>query len=214
MKEIEDMNELEGPDGPDGPEDLDQRDEVDQLGPDLSERVDQAVFQCEVQSNNDVNQPLFMLAKKLRGIEEELNVQFSVKVLETVINQWRIENHTRLDKDYDYLTELLDKLSMVRFPEGQALRKALEIAKGTVPPKETARLSPDVQLLASLCRELQRQARFGFFFLDGRSAAKVLHRPHETVASWLRALRRVGVIKLALRGHPGVASRYSYVAND
>src|SRR5262249_32617162 len=113
MEEIEDISEVEGPDGPDGPEDLDQREEIDQLGPDLSDRVNQAIFQCEVQSNNDVNQPLFMLAKKLRGIEEELNVQFSVKTLETVIERWRSENQSRLDKDYDYLTELLDKLSMV-----------------------------------------------------------------------------------------------------
>ena len=78
--------------------------------------------------------------------------------------------------------------------------------------KKTNILPRNVKLLACLCRELQRQAGITPFFLDGRSAAKVLGRPHETVASWLRALCRVGVITLKAKGRLGFASRYLYIA--
>jgi hypothetical protein len=62
---------------------------------------------------------------------------------------------------------------------------------------------------AANCSAKQEQIPF---FLDGRSAAKVLGRPHETVASWLRALRRVGVIALEAKGRLRFASRYRYIA--
>ena len=63
-----------------------------------------------------------------------------------------------------------------------------------------------------LCRQLQIEAGTNPFFLDGRSAAKVLGQPHETVASWLRALRRLEVIALDKKGRRGHASRYRYIA--
>ena len=214
MEETEEAEEAEEAEGPEGPKDSNERKEIDGLGPldsDLSERIDQAVIECKVQSNNDVNRPLFMLAHKLRGIQEELDIRFSVDVLETVIYRWKFFSKQYVNDHHDYLTELLDKLSLVRFPEGHALAMALEIANGAAPPKKTERLSADVQLLASLCRELQRQAGNKPFFLDGRSAAKVLGRAHETVASWLRALQRLGVIRRVSRGCPGMASRYLYV---
>jgi hypothetical protein len=95
------------------------------------------------------------------------------------------------------------------------LVKAFEVAKHLPPPKQTLRLSRGVQQLASLCRELQRQAGPKPLFLDGRSAAKLLGKPHRTVASWLRALGdpRLRVIELVNKGRLGVASRYRYIAD-
>jgi hypothetical protein len=190
-----------------------ERPEIDKLSPDLLERIDAVISEHRVPADGNVNRPFFMLAHEQRSIEEELNVRFSINVIIEVVRRWKTRNHDHLDDDHDYLTEYLDKLSLVRYPRGRALLQAVEVARNTEPPKQTLRLSPDVQLLASLCKVLQQQAGNEPFFLDGRSAAKALGRPHETVASWLRALRRpLGVISLVSQGRPGKASRYLYVA--
>src|SRR5262249_21670849 len=152
--------------------DLQERQEVS-LGPKLFLKINKAIPECRV-LNGDTNRPLFMLAHTVRSIEEELNVRFSIDATAEVVKRWKASNHGQLEENHDYLAEFLDKLSLVRFPRGQALLRALEIARTVVPPKQTALLSPDVQLLASLCRVLQQQAGKKLFFLDGRSAAKAL----------------------------------------
>jgi hypothetical protein len=209
--EIDETEEPEEAEERQEAEDLQEKEEVATLGPELSMRIDEAISECRVSGNRDINRPLFMLAHKIRSIEEELNVRFSVDVIAETFHRWQGQNHDHLENDHDYLAEFLDKLSLVRFPRGRALARAVEIAKNIVPPKQTMRLSSDVQLLASLCGVLQRQSDKKHFFLDGRSAAKALGRPHETVASWLRALRRLGVIRLISKGCRGMASRYVYL---
>jgi hypothetical protein len=179
---------------------------------DLWGRIDNAISQCPVTIPKSVNRPLFMLAHKIRGLEEEQASMFALDVITEIVRRWQSRNQHNLEDNHDYLMEFLDKLALVRFPRGRALVNALAAAKRLPPPKQTTSLPRDVQLLACLCRELQRQAGTNPFFLDGRSAAKALGRPHETVASWLRALRRVGVIALEAKGQLRFASRYRYIA--
>jgi hypothetical protein len=188
-----------------------EREELARLGPKLFLRIDEAISECRVSGNRDTNRPLFILAHKLRSTEEELNVRCSVDVIAQTLRRWQEQNHDHLKEDHDYLAEFLDKLSLVRFPRGRALLQAVEVARKVAPPPQTALFSPDFQLLATLCSVLQHQAGEKPFFLDGRAAAKALGRPHETVASWLRALCRLGVIRLISKGKRGVASRYEYI---
>src|SRR5262249_50510234 len=169
--------------------------EVDELDSTQWEGIDEAIGQCEVQRDKDVNRPLFKLAHAVRSMEEELKVRFSIEITAEIVHRWQEQNHSYLDHLHDYLAEFLDKLSLVRFPRGRTLLRAVEIARYIQPPKKTKQLSSDFQLLANLCGVLQQQAGEKAFFLDGRSAAKALGRPHETVASWLRALQRLQIIK-------------------
>jgi hypothetical protein len=198
--EIEEIEESNGSEA---------REELSDLNPKLWKRIDEAISVCNVDDSGSVNRPLFMLAHKVRSIEEELKVRFSGHVAAEVVYRWQHHNH--LENDHDYVIEFLDKLSLVRYPKGRALARAVEIARGLVPPKKTTFLSPDVQLLASLCKVLQQQRGKQPFFLDGRSAATVLGRPHETVASWLRGLHHLGVIRRVSRGVRGMASFYLYL---
>jgi hypothetical protein len=174
--------------------------------------IDNAVCQCPVITHKSTNRPLFMLAHKIRGFEEEQASMFSLDVITEIVRRWQSRNQHNLEDNHDYLMEFLDKLSLVRHPKGRALVNAFVAAKRLPPPKQTTGLSRDVQLLACLCRELQRGAGENPFFLDGRSAAKVIGLRHETVASWLRALQRLWVIKLETKGRRGFASRYRYIA--
>jgi hypothetical protein len=209
--EIDEAEEAEESQEPEELEEKEEREELATLSSNLFLRIDEAISECGVYRDRDVNRPLFMLAHKLRSIEEELNVRFSLDVIAQTLPRWQEQNNDQLDNNHDYLTEFLDKLSLVRFPEGRALARAVEIASGIVPPKQTKPLSPDVQLLTSLCSVLQSWAGEKPFFLDGRSAATALGRPHETVASWLRALCCLGVIKRVSKGSRGMASRYLYL---
>lgn len=206
IDEIGETEEAEESQEPEELEEKEEREELATLSPNLSLRIDEAISECGVYRD-----PLFMLANRVRSIEEELTIHFSVDVIAEIVHRWKAQNHDRLDDDRDYLTEFLDKLSLVRYPRGRALAMAVESARGIVPPKETKRLSADVQLLASLCSVLQRLAGKKPFFLDGRSAAKALGKPHETVAGWLRALRQLGVIRRVSKGRRGMASRYVYL---
>lgn len=223
LDELDEVKERHGPEeaqGPKGPQEDDDTDEVDELG-EVNElqseqwkRLDEAICNSEVHRSKDVNYPLFMLAHEVRGLEEELEVRFSIDITAEIVRRWSEQNHCYLDSDHDYHTEFLDKLSLVRFPKGRVLLRAVELAKKRLPPKQTRHSRPDVQLLACLCRVLQEQACNKPFFLDGRSAARGLGKPHESVASWLRALCRMRVIKLVSRGHIGTASRYLYIASS
>jgi hypothetical protein len=194
--ETQETHELQEPQETDeshetkGKRQLSQREEIGRLGLKLLFTIDEPISECRVFDGN-VNRPLFMLAHKVRTIEEELNRRFSINVCSQILDRWKEQNRDQLERGHDYLVEFLDKLSLVRYPKGRALANAVELARDIAPPAATQLLSRDVQLLASLCKVLQQQAAEKPFFLDGRSAAKALAKPHETVASWLRALCRL-----------------------
>jgi hypothetical protein len=211
-EEIEEIKEAKESQEPEESGELKEWEETGECNRDLLGTIENAISQCPVTIHKSVNRPLFILAPKIRGIEEEQSLKLSLELISEIVRRWQSRNRQNLEDNHDYLTEFLDKLSLVRHPKGRALVNALRAAKRLPPPKQTTRLSRDVQLLACLCRELQREAGTNPFFLDGRSAAKALGHPHETVASWLRALRHVGVIALEAKGRRGVASRYRYIA--
>lgn len=189
-------------------------DEIDELPAGVWEKIRKAILTCPVGSDGNTNGSLFDLAREVRGYEEDFGKRFSVKILKQIIYQWHLANLRNLNANKDYLIEFLDKLSLVRFPAGMVLVKAFEMAKAQPPPRVVVGFPQRFQLLARLCRELQRQAGNEPFFVDGRSVAKVLGEAHSTVASWLRALCRLQVIWLIRKGHIGHASRYRYICSD
>jgi hypothetical protein len=212
--EEEEKQDTKEPEESEEAEESKEAQEIDDLNPALLEIINPVISECTVGTGKEFDSPLFMLAHKVRGLEETLKRRFSVDATSAIIQRWQSVNQSRLDHSHDYLAEFFDKLSLVRFPPGRALFNAYEAAKKQSAPKQTMRLSRDVQLLACLCRELQREAETKPFFLAGRSAAKVLGKPHETVASWLRTLQYLGVISLVSKGQRGFASRYRYIARD
>jgi hypothetical protein len=188
--------------------------EIDEVFAHVWDQISKAILMSAVGSDGNTNHPLFDLAREVRGGEERLRRTFSPKILKKIIEQWQSANLTNLKPDKDYLIEFLDKLSLVRFPAGMVLVKAFKRANNQPPPSRLKGFPRGFQLLGCLCRELQRQAGTEPFFADGRSVAKVLDIPHETIASWIRALCRLRVVYLVKRGVTGRASRYRYIAPD
>jgi hypothetical protein len=159
--------------------------------------------------------PLFRLAREIRGIEERLHQQFSCEATLNVGKQWQAANKDHLLPDHDYNAELIDKLSLVRNPAGTVLAEVLACARNSPDIPQTVSFCENLQLLAKLCRELQRRVGDHPFFLDGRWAARLLGEPHTPVASWLRGFcGRLELLKLVSRGVIGRASEYRCIAEN
>ena len=173
------------------------------------------ISKCPLGKDRKSNAPLFDLAREIRGMEGRLQLRFGTKLIAEIIRRWKEVNKAYLLPGHDYHAELLDKLSFVRKPAGAVLAEALACARDKPPLTQTLGFSEELQLLARLCRELQRRARNKPFFLDGRWAARLLGVPHTSVASWLRALcGRLGVLQLVSKGVTGRASQYLYIADN
>jgi hypothetical protein len=218
IKEAQDTNEIKEAHDGDETEETEQigratGNSIDTLSPNPLDKIDAAMCDHRVLSYGDFNRSLFMLAQTVRSIEEELKCRLSIPLTAEIAKKWQTSNRDNLDKDHDYVAEFFAKLDLVRFPQG-GLARAVEVARSVPPPKQTLPLGAECQLLAKLCRVLQYLSGNKPFFLDGRSAAKVLDIPHRTVADWLHALRRLGVISPVTKGRLGKASRYRYIASE
>ena len=188
--------------------------EIDELPAGVWDGISKVILTCAVGSDGNTNRPLFDLAREIRGCAGRHKIKFALSLLKQISERWKSANSQNLDPNKDYFIELIDKLYLVRLPAGKVLSDAFELAKNGVAPVVLKPFSRGVQVLACLCRELQRRAGKEPFFLDGRSAAQILGQAHTTVAGWLRVFCRLGVIQEVQKGHIGHASRYRYICPD
>lgn len=111
----------------------------------------------------------------------------------------------------------------VKFPKGAEPMVAIfEKAKaGPLPAAASRYESPGVRLLVALCRELQRVSGQNPFYLDCRTAARLLAAggvsdvSHVTAWRWLSLLVHDHVVDIAEKGDRGRrrASRYKYLGD-
>jgi hypothetical protein len=101
----------------------------------------------------------------------------------------------------------------VLVPKGETLQAAFERAKHKQPPRKLSTIrNKGVQLLASLCRELQEMMGDQPIMLHQASIAELFgHSDHRNVSNWIRALKTLGVLTVAKRWGFGKSQRYFYV---
>jgi hypothetical protein len=160
------------------------------------------------------NKQLHELAREIRGTENRRAKKLTERQYKRISEKWESASAPFLRPGNDYFTELLAKLDCVTVPKGETLCAAFERAKRREPPSKTLIVrNPGVQLLASLCRELQEMAGDQPFMLHQLSVAKLFgHRDHRDISNWIMALKTLGVLKLV---EPAItnarAARYFYV---
>ena len=110
--------------------------------------------------------------------------------------------------------DFLKGWSRVKFPKGSGpmsgiLSRALE---AELPKEAIVYEQEPLQLLVSLCRELQRVHGDSPFFLSCRKAGQLLHVPFKTENRWLFLLVQDGVLDLVIQGSMSghQASRFRY----
>ena len=135
-EESEEIKETKERQEPEESRELEECEETGESDRDLWGRIDNAISQCPVTIPKSVNRPLFMLAHKIRGLEEEQASMFALDAISEIVQRWQSRNQHNLEDNHDYLMEFLDKLSLVRFPRDRALVNALAAAKRLPPPEK------------------------------------------------------------------------------
>ncbi len=159
------------------------------------------------------NKLVHELAREIRGFEMKRGSRLRAAQYKAIFDKWEAASRPYLRAHPDYFSELLAKLDCVTVPKGATLEAAYQCAKTKQPPAKTL-IHPniEVRLLASLCRELQESAGDQPFMLCQMSVAKLFgHSSHRTVSNWLRALKTLGVLRVAAPWGFRKATRYFYI---
>jgi hypothetical protein len=155
---------------------------------------------------------LHELARDVRGVEQRRGKRLTVTQYKTICDKWADASRPYLRQGVDYFARFLAKLSTVTMPKGQTLGSAFQRAKRKQPPSKVMLLSKELQLLASLCRELQEMAGDQPIMLCQTHVAKLFSVSQQTISDWIRALRTLTVLRLAEPAVKNVrAARYYFV---
>jgi hypothetical protein len=158
---------------------------------------------------------LFDLARELKAIPELVGA--GLDRLKPIVRQWhQAALPTISTKSFDdSWLDFCESWGAVKFPKGQEpihmiVAKAID---SDLPPVAADYDSPKIKLLVRLCRELQRYHGAEPFYLDCRTAGKVLEVEHSVAWRWLRLLQHDGVLGLVSTGSQASrkANRYRYL---
>jgi len=101
----------------------------------------------------------------------------------------------------------------VRYPAGTSpVDEAWQAALGAEFPPEVADWgNAEIGRLAALCWQLQIRQGDQPFYLDSRTAGRLLGVEHTVAWRWLRGLVSAGVLELVQSGGRGRANKYRYL---
>ena len=158
------------------------------------------------------NKMLHELARDVRGVEKKRRKLLTVTQYKTICDKWEGTSRPFLRKGVDYFAKFLAKLGSVTTPKGETLATAFKRAKHRQPPSKVLLAPKQLQLLASLCRELQEMAGDLPIMLHQASIAKLFALSQQTISEWIRALKTLGVLRLAEAPIPKArAARYYFI---
>ena len=159
------------------------------------------------------NKMLHELARDVKGVERKRGQLLTGTQYKTICSKWEDASRSFLRSNTDYFAKFLAKLSSVTMPKGETLRTAFGRAKRRQPPSKVLFLSnKELQLLASLCRELQEMAGDQPIMLCQTQIAKLFTVAQQTISEWIRALKTLRVLRLAepaIKNHR--AARYYFI---
>jgi hypothetical protein len=140
---------------------------------------------------------LHELARDVRGVEKRRGKPLTVAQYKTICDKWADASRPFLRKGVDYFAKFLAKLDCVTMPKGETLATAFKRAKHRQPPSKVLLAPKQLQLLASLSRELQEMAGDLPIMLHQESIAKLFALSQQTISEWIRALKTLQVLRLA-----------------
>jgi hypothetical protein len=143
------------------------------------------------------NKMLHELARDVKGVEKKSGKLLTVTEYKTICSKWEAASRPFLRKGVDYFAKFLAKLGSVTTPKGETLATAFKRAKHRQPPLKVLLAPKQLQLLASLCRELQEMAGDLPIMLHQESIAKLFALSQQTISEWIRALKTLQVLRLA-----------------
>jgi hypothetical protein len=162
------------------------------------------------------NQCVFRLAQHLKSILPDAEPA----KLRVIVQEWyrRALPVIGTKEFVETWADFIQAWEKVRVPAGEgAVEMAFKLAVADPPPPIAVKLygegRPPIVLLATLCRELQRIAGDGEFFLDCRWAGRLIEVDHTTAWRYLKVLCADGVLAAGAKGSrtTGKASQFRFV---
>jgi hypothetical protein len=154
-------------------------------------------WQYVLNKSRTSNKMLHELARDVRGVEKRRGKPLTGTQYKTICTKWEDASRSFLRPNTDYFVKFLAKLGSVTTPKGETLATAFKRAKHRQPPSKVSLAPKQLQLLASLCRELQEMAGDLPIMLHQASVAKHFAVSQQTISEWIRALKTLGVLRLA-----------------
>jgi hypothetical protein len=181
----------------------------------LHERVELAIERTIPTSGGRRHRMVFEFCRELQAIPELKREPATA--FRQIVREWhrRARPYIQTKGWEETWLDFVEGWGKVRNPKGEE-RIAMMFAKVVAmqPPAEAEQFdTAELKLLVGLCRELQRTAGKGPFYLSSRAAGGLLGRSHVQVSRWLRLLCIEEVLKLVSKGSnsSGEASRYRYL---
>lgn len=163
------------------------------------------------------NRRLFDLARRLRALPHLNDAPAASAV--PYLREWhRLAVPVIGTKPFeDSLAEFLRAWKRVRFPHGQEpLAMILQAARSAEFPEAADLFEGDAaRLLVAVCRELQRAAGDGPFYLSCRKAGELIGLHYTRAADYLAMLADLGIVQVVEVGSAETnrATRYRYLAD-
>jgi Bifunctional DNA primase/polymerase, N-terminal len=184
----------------------------------LDDAIDQAIAETLPTGIGRRNDCVFKLARWLKAIPAVADAD--PRRLKPIVQRWH-------SKALPYIStkpftetwiDFLHSWANVKFPKGtepmaQIFEKALEAEL----PRVAEQFDDErLQLLVSLCRELQRASGDGPFYLSARTAGRHLKVDHMTAWRWLFLLQAEHILKAITVGDAKTqkATRFRYIAQE
>lgn len=167
---------------------------------------------CIPRMPNGFARALFHLARRLKSVVKDQPPDS----LEWAVRQWHKDAAPIIgDIPYEAIwAEFCQCWERVKQPFDSTLETLLaEVRAGRMPPEAEQFDSQPMKELVGLCAAMQDKAGADPFFLDCRSAGRVLRLSHEAANIMLKLLCTKHIIKIVQAGQPGRATRYQYIGN-
>lgn len=142
----------------------------------------------------------------------------SAQGAEAIVERWHSAalNYIATKEFTETWLDFATAWTRIKYPAGQE-PVAVSFRNALARPLPAAAEQYDelqVRLLVALCRELQHGAGHEPFFLDCRTAGRLLDVPYRTAARWLQLLALDDVLDVVRVGTRGKSSEYRYLGDS
>jgi hypothetical protein len=167
------------------------------------------------------NRKVFEFARALKTLPQFADAK--PQALRDIVKTWHSRALPNIrTKDFaETWIDFLKAWPRIRHPKGEGpMTTAFQRATRTKPPNRIISRYPDnpkLHLLGALCRELQKAAGNGPFYLASRTAGSLLEVSHTQASRWLFLLVADGILAEVEKGgtpeRPRSATRFRYVGD-
>lgn len=182
-----------------------------------TDAIERAIVESLPRGPGQRHKLVFELARGLKGIAALSDAD--PRDLRPYVQQWHKAALPVITTEHFEETwiDFLRAWPRVKFPKGvEPMTQIFARAKASeLPDIATNYQQAELRMLVALCRELQRAAGDGPFYLSCRTAGRLLQVDHTTAWRWLWLLEQERVLNVAEKGSQSKrrASRYRYIAN-